>query len=45
MGEERFYRNWCENKDLVSFNAIINETDLYIRADIEVEKKNNKKNS
>jgi len=30
--EIRFYRNWCEDKDLVSFNVVVKESDLYIRA-------------
>lgn len=32
MPEIRFYRNWCEDKDLVSFNVVVKESDLYIRA-------------
>lgn len=32
MYEPRVYRKWIEDRDLVSFNAIIKETDLYIRA-------------
>ena len=31
-GDIRFYRNWGENKDLVSFNTVVKETDLYILA-------------
>jgi len=32
MYEPRFYRNWSTDKDLVSFNITVKETDLYIRA-------------
>jgi len=32
MYEPRFYRLWSEDKDLVSFNVVVKETDLYIRA-------------
>lgn len=32
MPEVRFYRHWCEDKDLVSFNVVAKESDLYIRA-------------
>ncbi len=32
MPEVRFYRHWCEDKDLVSFHAIVKESDLCIRA-------------
>lgn len=32
MYEPRFYRLWSTNKDLVSFNVTVKETDLYIRA-------------
>jgi len=32
MPEVRFYRNWCKDKDLVSFNVVVKESDLYIRA-------------
>ena len=32
MENVRFYRNWCEDKDLVPFNVVVNESDLYIRA-------------
>jgi len=28
----RFYRDWSRDKDLVSFNVTVKETDLYIRA-------------
>ena len=32
MYEPREYRHWVKGKDLVSFNATVKETDLYIRA-------------
>ena len=32
MYEPRFYRHWSADKDLVSFNVTVKETDLYIRA-------------
>ena len=32
MYEPRFYRFWSTDKDLVSFNVTVKETDLYIRA-------------
>ena len=40
--EPRFYRSWTPSKadeDLVSFEAIIKETDLYIRAESNLQKK------
>jgi ApbE superfamily uncharacterized protein (UPF0280 family) len=30
--EPRYYREWSKDRDLVSFNVVIKETDLYIRA-------------
>jgi len=30
--EPRTYRHWVKDKDLVSFNVVVKETDLYIRA-------------
>jgi ApbE superfamily uncharacterized protein (UPF0280 family) len=30
--EPRYYRDWSKDRDLVSFNVMIKETDLYIRA-------------
>jgi hypothetical protein len=30
--EPRVYRHWVKDKDLVSFNVVVKETDLYIRA-------------
>ncbi len=32
MGDIRFYRNWSYNKDLISSNIALKETDLYILA-------------
>ncbi|UCD83429.1 MAG: UPF0280 family protein [Deltaproteobacteria bacterium] len=31
-GDIRFYRNWGDNNDLISFNVTVKETDLYILA-------------
>jgi hypothetical protein len=30
--QPRYYREWSKNNDLVSFNVVLKETDLYIRA-------------
>jgi len=32
MYEPRTYRHWVTGKDLISFNVVVKETDLYIRA-------------
>ena len=32
VGQLRIYRSWVRNDDLVSFYAVVKETDLYIRA-------------
>lgn len=32
MQEVRFYRNWCKQRDLVCFNVVVKESDLYILA-------------
>jgi hypothetical protein len=32
MYEPRFYRHWIKDTDLVSFNVVVKQTDLYIRA-------------
>ncbi len=32
MYQPRSYRNWVKNKDLISFNVIVEETDCYISA-------------
>jgi len=39
MYEPRIYRHWVESKDLVSFNVIVKETDLYIRASSNLKRK------
>ena len=38
MYEPRTYRHWVQGQDLVSFNALVKETDLYIRASSDLEK-------
>ena len=37
--EPRTYRHWIEGKDLVSFKATVRETDLYVRATSNLQKK------
>jgi ApbE superfamily uncharacterized protein (UPF0280 family) len=37
--QPRTYRHWIEGKDLVAFNATIKETDLYIRASSNLQRK------
>jgi len=37
MYEPRTYRHWIKDNDLVSFNVTVKETDLYIRAQRELE--------
>jgi ApbE superfamily uncharacterized protein (UPF0280 family) len=37
--EPRTYRHWIEGKDLIPFNVTIKETDLYIRAATNLQKK------
>jgi len=32
MYQPRFYRDWIRDKDLFSFNVVVKETDLYVRA-------------
>ena len=39
MYEPRTYRHWVEGKDLTSFNVTVKETDLYIRATINLQRK------
>jgi len=39
MYEPRTYRHWVKGKDLVSFNIAVKETDLYIRASRNLERK------
>jgi hypothetical protein len=33
MSEEKFYRNWVQDEELVSFEVRLKETDLFIRAE------------
>ncbi|MHB8104575.1 MAG: UPF0280 family protein [Dehalococcoidales bacterium] len=37
--QPRTYRHWIESKDLVSFNVTVKETDLYIRATSNLQRK------
>jgi len=39
MYEPRTYRHWIKDKDLISFNVVVKETDLYIRASTNLQKK------
>ena len=39
MYEPRTYRHWIKDKDLISFNVVVKETDLYIRASTNLEKR------
>ena len=39
MYEPRTYRHWVKDKDLVSFNVVVKETDLYIRASHNLKRK------
>ena len=39
MYEPRTYRHWVNGKDLVSFNTVVKETDLYIRASTNLKRK------
>ena len=39
MYQPRTYRHWVKDKDLVSFNVVVKETDLYIRARTNLERK------
>ena len=39
MYQPRFYRHWIKDKDLVSFNVVVKETDLYVRARRNLKKK------
>jgi len=39
MYEPRTYRHWIQGGDLISFNVIVKETDLYIRASTNLERK------
>jgi len=42
MYEPRTYRHWVRGKDLISFNVVVKETDLYIRATTNLRRKANK---
>jgi ApbE superfamily uncharacterized protein (UPF0280 family) len=42
MYEPRTYRHWVKDKDLVSFNIVVKETDLYIRASTNLRRKASK---
>ena len=39
MYEPRTYRHWIKDKDLISFNIVVKETDLYIRASTNLKKR------
>jgi len=39
MYQPRTYRHWVKDKDLVSFNVVVKETDLYIRAQTNLKQK------
>ena len=39
MYQPRTYRHWIEGKDLVPFEVVVKETDLYIRADCNLQRK------
>ncbi len=39
MYEPRTYRHWVKDKDLISFNVVVKETDLYIRASTNLQRK------
>ena len=39
MYQPRTYRHWVKDKDLVSFNVVVKETDLYIRAQTNLKRK------
>jgi len=42
MYEPRTYRHWVKGKDLISFNIVVKETDLYIRASTNLKRKAHK---
>ncbi len=39
MYQPRTYRHWVKDEDLVSFNVVVKETDLYIRASTNLKRK------
>ncbi len=42
MYEPKTYRHWIKDKDLVSFNIVVKETDLYIRTSTNLRRKAHK---
>ncbi|HUV57090.1 MAG TPA: UPF0280 family protein, partial [Dehalococcoidales bacterium] len=42
MYEPRTYRHWVKAKNLISFNVVVKETDLYIRASTNLKRKAHK---
>ena len=42
MYEPKTYRHWVKDKDLISFNVVVKETDLYIRASHNLKRKAHK---
>ncbi len=42
MYQPRTYRHWVKDKDLVSFNVVVKETDLFIRASTNLKRKAHK---
>jgi len=42
MYEPRTYRHWIKDKELASFNVVVKETDLYIRASTNLKRKAHK---
>ena len=42
MYEPRTYRHWVKGTDLISFNVVVKETDLHIRASTNLKRKANK---
>ena len=42
MYQPRTYRHWVKDKDLVAFNVVVKETDLYIRAASNLKRKAHK---
>ena len=39
MYEPKTYRHWVRGHDLISFNVVVKETDLYIRASTNLKRK------
>ena len=42
MYEPRSYRHWVKDEGLISFNVVVQETDLYVRASSNLRRKTNK---